>query len=111
MSDLRDCAELLSNSISMKLIENSLVETTNKNVLEEQILGSLEQLSRADDFDIDYQSSPFRHIVSNPHVISLYVTAFVIEKLINHRVVVDIFGSDEEIYHCINQQVSKHLSI
>jgi hypothetical protein len=94
----------------MKLVESNLVETTNKNVLEEQILKCLEKLSRADDFEIDYQNAPFRHITTQPNVVSLYVTAFVIETLINHKVVVDIFGSDEEIYLCINRQVVKFLS-
>ena len=105
----RDCTEPLANAIAMKLIENHLVETTNKNALEEQIMHCLEKLSRAEDFDIDYQNAPFRHIVPQPHVVSLYITAFVIETLINHKIVVDIFGSDAEIYHCINQQISKFL--
>ena len=107
---IRDCIEPLSNSIAMKLIEDNLVETTSKNVLDEQILKCLEKLSYADDFDIDYQNAPFRHIAPQPNVVSLYVTAFVIETLINHRVVVDIFGSDEEIYFCINRQVARFLS-
>ena len=106
---IRDCAEPLSNAIAMKLVENNLVETTSKNVLEEQILHCLEKLSRAEDFDIDYQNAPFRHVVPHPHIVSLYVTAFVIETLIKHKIVVDIFGSDDEIYHCINTQVSKFL--
>lgn len=110
IESIKDCIEPLSNAIAMKLIENNLVETTNKNVLEEQILKCLEKLSRADDFEIDYQNAPFRHIVPQPNVVSLYVTAFVIETLINHKVVVDIFGSDEEIYLCINRQVAKFLS-
>ena len=59
--------------------------------------------------EIDYQNAPFRHIVPNPNIVSLYVTAFVIEILINHKVVVDIYGSDDEIYRCINQQVTKFL--
>ena len=105
----RDCTEPLANAIAMKLIENHLVETTNKNALEEQIMHCLEKLSRAEDFDIDYQNAPFRHILPQPHVVSLYITAFVIETLINHKFVVDIFGSDAEIYHCINQQISKFL--
>jgi hypothetical protein len=107
---IKDCIEPLSNAIAMKLVESNLVETTNKNVLEEQILKCLEKLSRADDFEIDYQNAPFRHITTQPNVVSLYVTAFVIETLINHKVVVDIFGSDEEIYLCINRQVVKLLS-
>ena len=109
ISGVRDCLEPLSNAIAMKLVENSLVETTNKNSLEEQIKKSLDKLGHTEDFDIDYQTAPFRDIVSNPHVVSIYVTAFVIEKLINHKDVIDIFGSDEDIYYCINQQVIKFL--
>lgn len=106
---IQDHIESLSNAIAMKLVENKLVETTNKNGLEEQILKCLDGLSHADDFDIDYQNAAFRAIVPNPHVVSLYVTAFVIEQVINLKDVVDIYGSDEDIYHCINRQVSKHL--
>lgn len=109
IESVKDCTDALSNAISMKLVENNLVETTNKNILEEQIVKCLERLSRSDDFDIDYKNAPFRHIVQQPHVVSLYVTAFVIETLINHKAIVDIFGSDDEIYSCINQQVRKFL--
>lgn len=106
---IRDAVDTLSNAVAMKLVENHLVETTNKNALEEQIYHCLEKMSRADDFDIDYQISPIRNLVPQPHVVSLYLTAFVIEKLVNHKDVVDVFGSDEEIYACIHQQVKKHL--
>ena len=106
---LRDHLEPLSNAIAMKLVENNLVETTNKNALEEQIKRCLEKLSHADDFDIEYQTAPYRNVVAQPHVVSLYVTAVVIEQVIHHKDVIDIFGSDDEIYHCINQQVIKYL--
>ena len=102
--------EELSNYIAMKLVESGLVETTNKNSIEEQITHCLEKLIHADDFDVDYQIAPFRNLVSNPNIVSIYVTAFVIEKLINHKDTVDIYGSDEEIYICINKQVQKFLS-
>ena len=106
---IQDNIDPLSNSISMKLVENNLVETTNKNALEEQIRGCLNKLSRIENFDVDYQVAPFRNLVPHPHIVSLYLTAFVIEQLINHKDVVDIFGSDEDIYHCINRQVGKYL--
>jgi len=105
-----DNPEKLSNAISMKLVESNLVETTNKNSLEEQITHCLEKLIHADDFDVDYQIAPIRNIVSNPHIVSLYVTGFVIEQVIKHKDTVDIYGSDEEIYACINRQVIKYLS-
>jgi len=108
---IRDCVEPLSNAIATKLVENNLVETTNKNGLEEQIKKCLDKLSRSEDFDIDYQVAPIRNLVPNPQIVSLYVTAFVIEKLINHKDVVDIFGPDEEIYFTINQQVKKYMPL
>ncbi|OQX03356.1 MAG: hypothetical protein BWK80_55875 [Desulfobacteraceae bacterium IS3] len=107
---VKDCIEPLSNAIAMKLVENNLVETTNKNGLEEQILKCLDKLNHIDEFEVDYQTAPFRNLTQHPNIVSLYVTAFVIEKLIDNKDVVDIFGSDEEIYFCINRQVLKHLT-
>ena len=111
ISTLRDCMDSLSNAIAMKLVENSLVETTNKNSLEEQIHGCLEKLTRASDFDIDYQVAPVRNLVPDYNVVSLYVTAFIIEGLLSHKDVVDIFGADEDIYLTVNQQVKKHIPV
>ena len=111
ISKVRDCSEPLANGIATKLIETNLVETTSKNSLEEQILKCLDKLSRLDDFEVDYQVAPFRNLVPQPQIVSLYVTAYVIEKLINHKDVVDIFGSDEDIYLTINQQVKKYMPL
>ncbi|SCY60988.1 hypothetical protein [Desulfoluna spongiiphila] len=105
----RDNLEPMSNAISQKLVENSLVETTSKNSLQDQIEKKLEKLVKLDDFEIDYQIAPFRELVQNPNVISLVVTAFVLETLIDHKDVIDIYGSDDEIYNCINTQVQKFM--
>jgi hypothetical protein len=105
----RDHIEALGNAIAMKLVENQIVETTNKNSLEEQIVKCIDTLCRADDFDIDYLIAPYRQLVPQPNVVSLYVTAFLLEKLINHKSVIDIFGSDSDIYGCIHKQVVKIL--
>jgi peptide subunit release factor 1 (eRF1) len=109
ISATRDHVDTLANAISMKLVETQLVETTDKNGLEEQIAKCLEGLSRADDFDIDYLISPYRQLVKHPNIVSLYVTAFLLEKLINHKTVVDIFGADTDVYGCIHGQVTKTL--
>ena len=111
ISRVRDCSEPLANAITSKLIEQRLVETTNQNSFEEQIKGCLDRLTRMDDFDVDYQIAPFRNLVPQPQIVSLFVTAFVIEKMIDHKDVVDIFGSDEELYLTINKQVKKFLPL
>lgn len=109
ISGIRDNLELLANAIATKLIENELVETTNKNAMEAQIAKELDRMLHLEDFDIDYQIAPFRGIAANPHPVSTFILAFVIEKLIDHKDVVDIYGSDEDIYTCIHTQVARFI--
>ena len=106
---LRDCKEDLANAIATKLIENKLIETTSKNTLEDQIAGCLDKLCYAEEFDVEYQTAPFRSVVQNPNIITLFILAFVVEQLINHKTTVDIFGSDEDLYNTINKQVARYL--
>lgn len=106
---LRQHIDGISNRLAMKLIEKRLVETTSKRDLEEQLHGCLSMLLMAEDFDIQYKVANLRTLVPRPHLISLYVTAFIIEELIDHRSVVDVYGTDEEIYHCVNAQVLKQI--
>lgn len=104
-----EVTDSMANAVASKLVEQRLVETNNTNALREQMEYCLERLSKADDFDIDYQIAPLRNLVANPHVVTLYITAFVIEKLLNHPDIIDIYGSDEEIYACIHRQVVRYL--
>ena len=107
INQLYEVGEDLANRIAMKLIERELIETKNKKELERQIYGCIKTLISAEDFDVQYQISPLRTLVRRPNFISLYITAFIIEKLINHRTIVDIYGTDEEIYDSVNSQVKK----
>ncbi len=104
---LGDCADQLAQKLAMKLVESKLIETTNIREVEEQLAGALGELLQAEDFDIQYAIAPVRNLVARPNRISLYVTAFVIERLINHRAVVDVYGTDEEIYNVVNAEVGK----
>mgnify|MGYP006282591179 FL=1 len=106
ISAIRDNTEFFANKVSMKLIEDGLIETVSKSAIENQIVRCLDNLIKSEDFDIDYAVAPFRTLVPNPNIASLYLTAFVVEKLINHKDVVDVFGSDEDIYYCIHKQLT-----
>jgi hypothetical protein len=106
LSQLGDCADQLAQKLAMKLVDANLIETTNQRDVEEQLATNLGDLMQAEDFDIQYAISPLRNLVPKPNRISLYVTAFIIEKLIDHRSVVDVFGTDEEIYAVVNKEVT-----
>lgn len=108
---VRNHADMLSNTISMKLIEKEFVETTNKNGLQEQIARALGSLERMDSFDLDYKIAPYRQLAVNPNVVSLFLTAFVVEDLVNNKDVVDVYGSDEDIYQCIQPQVERFMAL
>ncbi|MCP4721449.1 MAG: hypothetical protein GY860_18490 [Desulfobacteraceae bacterium] len=106
ISTIRDNIDLFSNKVSMKLIESGLIETVSKSSIENQIVRCLDNLCKAEDFDIDYMVAPFRTLISNPNIASLYLTAFVVEKLLDHKDVIDVYGSDEDIYFCIQKELN-----
>ena len=106
ITTIRNNIETFSNKVSMKLIETGLIETISKSSVENQIARCLDTMCAAEDFDIDFMVAPFRTLLSNPNIASLYLTAFIVEKLINHKDVVDIYGSDEDIYYCINKELA-----
>lgn len=109
LQKIPDVLDPLSNALAQKLVENGIVETTNKNSLEEEFRKTLDALSRSDEFEVDYMVAPLRRLTRNPHIVSLYLTAFVVETLINHRDVIDIFGDDLEVYQTIHRQVGRFL--
>jgi hypothetical protein len=106
LNAIRDNIDYFANKVAMKLIESGLIETVSKSSIENQIVRCLDTLIKSEDFDVDYAVAPFRTLVANPNIASLYLTAFVVEKLINHKDVIDVFGSDEDIYFCIHKQLT-----
>ena len=109
IAQIHDNLEPLSNAIAEKLIETKIVETSSKESLQGQIKKGLELLKTKEDFDVDFKIAPFKKIKPEFHIVSLYITAFVIEDIINHQDTVDVYGSDEEIYFCIEKQVTKFI--
>ena len=104
---LGDCHEQLAQKLAMRLVGDELIETTNQRDVEDQLAGNLSSLIDAEDFDIQFAIANVRNLIPRPNRISLYVTAFIIEKLISHRSVEDVFGTDQEIYEAVNEEVTK----
>lgn len=109
MNQLRHNLDELADRISMKLIEERLIETTSKAELENQISFALQKILDSEEFEIQYQTANLRTLVPRPNFVSLFVTAYIVEKLIDHKCIVDIFGTDEEIYNSVNRQVSRFI--
>jgi len=106
---LRENLENISSMVATKLIEERLIETTSMDELESQLQFCLEGLLAAEEFEIQLQTANIRTLVPRPNFVSLYLTAFITEKLINHKCIVEMYGTDEDIYHCINKQVLRFI--
>ena len=111
MNQLRQNIDEMADRISMKLIEERLIETTSKADLQDQLQFALQKILDSEEFDIQYATANLRTLVPRPNFVSLYVTAYIVEKLIDHKSIVDIFGTDEEIYKSVNRQVSRFVSM
>ena len=110
IQDIRKNIESVANHLAQKLIDDQLVVTTNRGELVRQLLACCQELGNAKDFDINYRIAPFRSLVRNPNFISLYITAFVVETLVNNPDIEDIYGTDEEIYRALNSVISRFVS-
>ncbi len=106
---LREHLEDVSAMVVMKLIEERLIETTSQKDMLDQIHRCLEMLLELEEFEVNFQTANIRTLVPRPHFVSLYLTAFIIEKLLDHKSVVDLFGTDEDIYECVNKQVNRYI--
>lgn len=111
MNQLRQNIDEIADRISMKLIEERLVETTSKGDLQDQIQSALQKVLDSEEFELQYQTANLRSLVPRPNFVSLFVTAFIVEKLIDHKCIVDIFGTDQEIYASVNKQVSRFIQM
>jgi hypothetical protein len=51
---------------------------------------------------MQFKIAPIRNLVPDPNVISLYLTQYIIEDLIDHPHIQDVFGDDLDIYRAVD---------
>jgi hypothetical protein len=94
----RENADELAAKLVQRLIDKGIVETTSVQNLHDTFEEQLKKLSNLEEFDIQLKVAPLRTLVPDPNIISLYLTQFIIEDLINHSAIQDIYGEDLDIY-------------
>ncbi len=100
-------AEELSTRLVQRLIDQHIIETTSDQAMREIFTDQLRSLSNMEDFDIQFKISPLRKLATDPNFISLYLTQFIIEDLVDHPKVQDIFGDDLDIYRTVDSIMRK----
>lgn len=95
-------AEALSFKLVQRLLDSKIIETTSESAIREVFENQLKKLSDMEEFDVQFKIAPIRQLVPNPNFISLYLTQFITEDLIDNPKIQDVFGDDQEIYTAVD---------
>jgi hypothetical protein len=97
----------IHNRLSQALLMKKIIETDNPAAVSDLILKGLKQALKTSEFDFKYFIAPIRKLVPRPNPYSLYMTQYIMEVLINDPSVIEIYGTDQEIYQVVNEVFSK----
>jgi len=97
----------IHNKLSQKLLMEGIIETESPAAISDLVLKGLKKAMRSQDFDFKYFIAPIRDLVPRPNPYSLYMTQYVMEVLIDDPNVIEIYGTDVDIYQVINEVFSQ----
>jgi len=100
-------AEELATKLVQRLLDQGIIETTSAQSLRELFTDLLRKISAMEEFDLQFKIAPIRSIANDPNFISLYLTQYIIEDLLNHPKVLDVFGDDLEIYNAVDSVLAR----
>jgi uncharacterized protein DUF507 len=97
----------IHNELSQVLLMKKVVETDNPAAITASILRGLRKAMNSSEFDLKYFIAPLRELVPRANPYSLYMTQYIMEVLIDDPDVIEIYGTDQEIYKIINEVFSR----
>ncbi len=95
-------AEIFAIKLVQRLIDRGIIETDSVEALQETLTKQMKQMGRLDEFELQMKLAPVRTLVQDPNIVSLFLTQYVIEDLIDHPAIMDIFGEDLDVYRAID---------
>lgn len=97
----------IHNRLTQALLMKKIVETNSPSTVSDSLLKGLKKVLRTNEFDFKYFVAPIRSLVPRPNPYSLYMTQYIMEVLIDEPDVIDIYGTDQEIYSVVNEVISQ----
>ncbi|MEA3467112.1 MAG: hypothetical protein U9R57_02680 [Thermodesulfobacteriota bacterium] len=102
LNKARDNAEEFAAQVTQRLIDREILELNSVQAVRDAFIVQLRTLPDMEEFDIQLKVAPIRTIIPDPNILSLYLTGYVIEDLINNPAIEDVFGEDIDIYRAID---------
>ena len=95
-------SEELATRLVQRLLDKHIIETTSEQAIRETLGKQLKIVCDLDEHELNFKIAPIRKLVVDPNFVSLYLTQYIIEDLINHRDIEDIFGDETDIYTVVD---------
>ncbi len=102
LNKARDNAEEFAARLTQRLIDREIIELNSVQSIRDVFITQLRLLPDMEEFDLQLKVAPIRTLIQDPNIVSLYLTGYVIEDLINNPAIEDIFGEDIDIYRAID---------
>lgn len=103
----RDNAPELATSLVQRLLDEHIIETNSDRAIREAVENQLKKLIDMEEFDMNFKVAPIRSLTQDPNILSLFMTQFVIEDLVDHPNIQDVFGDDLDVYKAVDSIFSK----
>lgn len=103
----RDNAQELATALVQRLIDEHIIETNSDRAIRESMEKQLQSLMDMDEFDLQFKVAPIRTLTQDPNFVTLCITQYIIEDLIDHPHIQDIFGDDLDVYRAVDSILSR----
>ncbi len=107
LNKARDNAPELAIVLVQRLIDEHIIETNDVHAIQQGVERQLKEPAEMEEFEIRLKIADIRTLVPDPNILTLYLTAYIIEDLINHSKIQDIFGDDLDVYKAVDTVLSK----
>jgi len=102
LNKARENAPELAVRLVQRLIDDHIIETNDVEAIQEGVERQLREPCDMDEFEIRLKIADIRTLVPDPNILSLYLTAYIIDDLIDHPKIQDIFGDDLDVYKTVD---------
>ncbi|WP_339137371.1 MAG: hypothetical protein WGN25_05030 [Candidatus Electrothrix sp. GW3-4] len=107
LNKARDNAPELAIILVQRLIDEHIIETNDVHAIQQGVERQLREPADMEEFEIRLKIADIRTLVPDPNILTLYLTAYVIDDLIKHPKIQDVFGDDLDVYKAIDAVLSK----
>lgn len=102
-----EMADDLATHLVQRLLDKKIIETDSIDEIRRSVSNELQKLQNMEDFDLQYKIAPLRQVASDPNFLSLYMTQYIIEDLIDHPRIDDVYGDDIDIYKTVDSVLDR----